>query len=447
MKNTTVAVNSDLLYPTEEGLSIPKNDTQEDLLFEKTIKRDIEYLKRLYVHLHQHPELSYFEKETSKRMAAELTKLGFEVTKNIGGYGVVGVLKNGAGPTILIRTDMDALPVKEETGRSFASTVKAVNEAGQEVGVMHACGHDIHMTVWTGAARLLTQLKDQWSGTLVFVAQPAEEQGYGAKAMITDGLYQRFPRPDAALALHVNSELPAGTLAYTPGYTFANVELMEIIVRGVGGHGAYPHTTKNPILLAARIVEAMQSIGTNDLAASDPVVISVGTISGGTKANVVPDEVKIGLSIRSYSDETHEKIRRSINRICHGVAIAAGLEEDLYPIISPDSKFAPSTYNDPTLTGLIAAAFVQQFGKERVVQIEPAMTGEDFGQFGRTEEKIPIFLFWLGAVEHGQYASAKAAGHPLPSLHNSRFIPDTEPTIKTGVAAMATAALKLLEKR
>ncbi|MGD1895093.1 MAG: amidohydrolase [Cyclobacteriaceae bacterium] len=412
----------------------------------KCTNQDFDYLETLYLHLHQHPELSFQEKETSARMATELRSVGFEVTENVGGYGLVGVLKNGEGPTLLIRTDMDALPVKEETHKPYASTVTAKNEEGQIVPVMHACGHDMHMTVWTGTARLLVKLKNQWQGTLICVAQGAEEYGAGAQAMLRDGLYRRFPVPDCALALHVNSELPVGTIGYTPRHTFAAVELMEITVHGKGGHGAYPHTTKNSILLATRIVEALQSLTSTELSPMEPAVIAVGTIHGGTKANVIPDEVKIGLAIRFYSDEVHIAIRRRIQQICHGLARAAGLTEEQYPIISINNPYAPATYNDPTLTKTIVASFTQTFGKDNVRKIQPTMTGEDFGQFGYTQEKVPLFLYWLGAVAQEQYEAACKDKYSLPSLHNCRFIPDYPDTLKTGVVAMTTAALKIFRE-
>ena len=410
----------------------------------KAIDIDFLYLDKLYCHLHQHPELSFHELKTSERMATELRCIGMPVTEKVGGYGVVGVLKNGPGPTLLLRTDMDALPVTEQTGKPYASTVTMEHENGQKVGVMHACGHDMHMTVWTGTARLLAQLMDDWKGTLVFVAQPAEEHGAGAKAMLDDGLYERFPLPDYALALHVNAELPAGVLAYTPEYTFATVEILDIIVYGKGGHAAFPHTTIDPILLAARIVEALQTIRSTDLAPQEAAIITVGAIHAGTKANVVPDEVKLSLCIRSYTDKTHQVLRQSIQRICNGLAAAAGLSTDQYPQIIDRNEYAPSTYNDPSLCKEITEAHIQVFGKEQVWCIKPSMAGEDFAQYGRTKEEIPSFLYWLGAVEKGKYKAAMATGEPLPSLHNSKFIPDKEPTIKTGVLAMTSAVLRLL---
>lgn len=422
--------------------AILENASLKTILEQRTAQ-DLFYLQTLYCDLHQHPELSLQEEKTSARMAGELRRAGYEVSEKIGGNGVVGVLKNGRGPTILVRTDMDALPVTEETGKPYASQVTAELGAGQKVGVMHACGHDMHMTVWVGTARLLASNRDQWRGTLVFVGQPAEELGIGARTMIEAGLFRDFPRPDSALALHVHSSLPAGTVAYTPEFTFANVELMEITVHGKGGHGAYPQTTQDPVLLASRIVVALQSITTTELSPLEPAVISVGYIQGGTKANVVPDEVKLGLTVRSYSDETHRTILRKIKDVCEGLARVSGLAPDQYPTIA-STNAVPSTYNDPELTARIAEAFESTLGTRRVRRIKPAMTGEDFAYYGRSKEKIPIFLFWLGAVDPAVYAEAVKNGRQLPSLHNCKFAPKPKPTIKTGVTAMTTAVMELL---
>ncbi|MEQ8703101.1 MAG: amidohydrolase [Phaeodactylibacter sp.] len=409
------------------------------------VQEDYPYLQDLYQHYHLHPELSFHEKETSGRMASELQQLGFEVTEKVGGYGVVGVLRNGEGPTVLVRADMDALPIVEDTGLPYASTVTTKDDAGNEVGVMHACGHDVHMTVWTGAARQLAERKDQWSGTLVFIGQPAEERGGGAKAMLADGLYERFPKPDYAIALHVNAGMEAGKVGCRSGYSLANVDMMDITVYGQGGHGAYPHTTKDPVLLASRIVVALQTVVSRELSPLEPAVVTVGSIHGGTKGNVIPNEVGLELTLRSYTDEVRAAIIEKINRICKGVALSAGLEESQYPKVELRDEFTPATYNDPELANRVQQVFVKALGKDRTLDVEPVMGGEDFGRYGRTEEEVPIFMFWLGTVAKEQMAAAERGQLQLPSLHNSGFAPDPEPTITTGVVAMTAAVLNLLQ--
>lgn len=406
--------------------------------------QDYAYLDGLYKHLHTHPELSFHETETARRMAAELQQAGFEVTEGVGGNGVVGVLKNGEGPTVLVRADMDALPITEQTGKTYASTVTTVDGQGNTVGVMHACGHDVHMSVWVGAARRLAALKGQWKGTLLFIGQPAEERSGGAKAMLADGLYKRFPLPDYALALHVSPSLPAGQTGLHAGYSLANVDMMDITVFGMGGHGAYPHTAKDPIVLAARIVLALQTIVSREISPLEPAVVTVGSIHGGSKGNIIPDEVKLELTMRSYSDKVRQAIIDKIERICRGEAMAAGLPENRYPTFKLRDEYTPSVYNDPALTARLEQVFTQMFGKEQVVEASPSMAGEDFARYGRTEHKIPICLFWLGAVDPVLYEAVQRGEASLPALHSAQFAPLPEPTIKTGVQAMTAAVLSLL---
>ncbi len=408
------------------------------------ITKDLPYLSNLYQHYHSHPELSFQEEKTSKTMAEELRTIGFEVTENIGGFGVVGVYKNGEGPTILVRADMDALPIKEETGLPFASSVETTKEDGSTIPVMHACGHDIHMTVWAGTARLLINNTDQWRGTLVFLGQPAEERAGGAKAMLADGLYERFPVPDYALAIHVSSSLKAGTVGYTPKYAMANVDMVDITVFGKGGHGAYPHTTKDPVVLAARIINALQTIVSREISPLEPAVVSVGSIHGGTKGNVIPNEVMLELTLRSYSDEVRNALIEKIERICKGVAFSAGLSEELFPKVFVRDEHAPSLFNDEQLADKLGKVFIRCLGKENVEVLPPTMVGEDFGQFGRTNEKVPIFLFWLGSVHEDRFEAAQNGELELPSLHSSTYYPDYENTIKTGVLCMGSAVMELL---
>ncbi|MBK8491864.1 MAG: amidohydrolase [Saprospirales bacterium] len=409
------------------------------------IASDYPYLHDLYIHCHTHPELSFYEFNTSQRMAEELRHAGYEVTEKVGGNGVVGVLKNGEGPTILIRADMDALPIAEETGLPYASTVTATDESGKTVGVMHACGHDIHMTVWTGTARAMASMRDQWSGTLVFIGQPAEERSGGSKEMLKDGLYERFPHPDYGLALHVNSNLPAGTVGLCPGYAMANVDMVDITVHGKGGHGALPHQTLDPVVLSARIILALQTIVSRELPPSEPGVLTVGSIHGGSKGNVIPDEVKMELTLRSYTDEVRNAMIEKLTRICNGEAMAAGLPEAMYPTIKVRDEYTPALYNDPDLTKIVGKAFSSAVGNENVVDVPPNMVGEDFGRFGRTEPRVPILQYWLGSVDPQKVETAKASGTGLPSLHSSKYIPLPEPTIKTGVLTMSAALLELLK--
>lgn len=413
------------------------------------VAAEVPSLLALYQDLHLHPELSLMEERTAGIVAKELRAAGLEVTEKFGGgFGVVGIYKNGPGPTILIRADLDGLPVTEETGLPYASKVRTKNLAGQEVGAMHACGHDIHMTCFIGAARTLVALKDRWTGTLVFVGQPAEETGVGARVMLTAGLYRQFPKPDVALALHDSATLPAGTIGTIEGFAMANVDSVDITVRGIGGHGAYPHATKDPVVLAARIVLALQTIVSRENRPVDPVVITVGSIHGGTKHNIIPDEVKLQLTVRSYADDVRTRTLEAIRRVCRGEAITAGLPEERFPIVKvSEAEYTPATYNDPALTRRLRETFVTWLGAENVKSIDAEMGGEDFGRFGRTVEKVPICLFRVGAVAPEAVAASARTGAPLPSLHSSKFAPVPEPTIKTGITAMTAAALTLLGPR
>jgi len=409
---------------------------------------DYPSLLALYSELHAHPELSLMEEKTAAKLAAELRAVGFEVTEKFGGHGIVGVLKNGPGPTLLVRADLDGLPLLEETGVPCASKTRVTDLTGKEVPTMHACGHDLHMTIFTGTARQLAAHRDRWSGTLVFVGQPAEERGIGARAMLKAGLYQKFPKPDFALAVHDSATLPAGTIGILEGFNWANVDTAEITVRGAGGHGAYPHATKDPIVLAARIVTTLQTIVSRETRPLDPAVVTVGSIHGGTKSNIIPDEVKLSLTLRSYSETVRRHTIEAVKRICRGEAIAAGLAEDRMPIVEIlEGEFTPASYNDPALTRRVRNVLTPWLGAERVVGIDPEMGGEDFGQFGRTAEKVPICMFRVGAVDPVKFAESQRSGAPLPSLHSSKFAPLPEPAIKTGVTALTAAALDLLAKK
>ncbi len=404
-------------------------------------------LLELYQHWHRHPELSFHEALTAKRLAAELRALDIAVTEGVGGHGLVGVLRNGDGPTVMLRADMDALPVAEQTGLPYASTAETTDEQGNTVPLMHACGHDVHMTVLVGSARQLVAQRARWSGTVVFVGQPAEERGAGARAMLADGLFERFPRPDFNVAMHVNANQPAGRLGYTPGYALASVDSVDIRVFGVGGHGAYPHMTRDPIVLAAQIVTGLQTLVSRTIAPIAPGVVTVGSIHGGTKHNVIPDMVHLQLTVRAYANETRQLLIEGIRRIAHGQALAMGIPESRLPEVILQDESTPSTYNDPALLQRLLPAWRESLGRAEVVELPPVMGGEDFSHYGRTEPPIPSVLFWMGAVAHEQYAASVSAGESLPSLHSPRFAPDPVPTIDAGVQAMSSAALALLNKR
>jgi hippurate hydrolase len=422
---------------------------QEDNLksaVQTRLDREWPELFELYKHFHANPELSFQEEKTAARVAGELSRAGYIVTPGVGGHGVVAVLRNGEGPTLLIRGDMDALPVKEQTGLPYASTARAVEQTGQEVDVMHACGHDVHMTCLIGTARLLAQLTNHWRGTVLLIGQPAEERGSGARAMLNDGLYRRFPLPNYAIALHVWSEYAAGTVGFCPGYAMANVDSVDITLRGVGGHGAYPHMAKDPIVLAAQTILALQTIVSRETKPGEPAVVTVGSIHGGAKHNIIPDEVTLQLTLRSYSDEVRLQTIAAIRRIVNGLATAAGMPPDRMPEIKLKDEFTPALYNDPALTARVVGVFKQWLGEGNVIERKPVMGGEDFSQYGRTEHKIPVFMFGVGAVSPESFKEAMKSGRAFPSVHSPFFAPDPEPTIKTGVTAMTAAALELLGK-
>ena len=410
---------------------------------EAGIAEDYPRLDALYQHLHAHPEISFQEEKTGQRIAVELRDAGFEVTDKVGGHGVVGVLRNGDGPVVLVRTDLDALPILEETGLPFASKARTKDDKGKEVDVMHACGHDVHMTVFSGVARLLARRKSDWHGTLLFIGQPAEERGSGARKMLAAGLYTRFPKPTVGVALHVSATLPAGTVGFTEGYALANVDSVDVTFRGVGGHGAFPHTTKDPIVLAAQAILAFQTIVSRETEPGNAAVVTVGSIHGGTKHNVIPDDVNLQITVRSYTDEVRKNAVESIRRISRGLAIAAGVPEDRQPLVTVSDEFTPALYNDPSLTGRVRSVLESTLGKEQVRQVKPVMGGEDFSEFGRTPDKVPVCMFWLGAVDPARVRESEMEKKPLPSLHSSRFHPLREPTIRTGVLAMTSVILEL----
>jgi amidohydrolase len=420
---------------------IAKDKAEPAADIQQRIAREYASLEKLYKQLHANPELSYQEEQTAARMAGELKKAGFDVTTKVGGHGVVGVFKNGPGPTIMVRCDMDGLPITEATGLAYASKVRTRDKDGNEVGVMHACGHDMHMTCWVGTARLLTDMKDQWSGTLVFIAQPAEESGGGARRMISDGLFKRFPRPDYCLGLHCMPG-PVGTISYSEGVLLANVDTVDITVRGKGGHGAAPHTTVDPLVLAARLVLDLQTLVSREISPTDPAVVTVGSIHGGTKHNIIPAEVKLQVTVRSLKDEVRKHLLDGIARICKTAAEGARAPQPIIRVALDD--FTPAVYNDAALARKTAAHFKKILGDENVRLTGPIMGGEDFSRYGR--EGIPIFFYFIGTIDQARFAKAKQGGTPLAAMHSDSYYPAIDGSIKTGVLAMSAAVLNLAGK-
>lgn len=411
------------------------------------VKADMPQLMTIYRDFHSHPELSMQEVRSPSILAAEARKLGFQVTEHVGKTGVVAVMKNGPGPVLLIRADMDALPVREQTGLQFASTATGKLPDGTVTPVMHACGHDTHMTTWIGTARRLAAMKDQWSGTLVMIAQPGEEVGMGAKAMLDDGLFTRFPKPDTMIAFHDSASLPAGVIGVTDGYALANVDSVKIDVKGVGGHGAYPQNTKDPIVLASRIVTALQTLVSRENDPSQPAVVTVGMFHAGTKQNIIPDDAKLELTVRSYTPETRKLLLDGIKRIARGEAIAAGMPEDRMPVVEvSDDMYTPSTFNTETLSTHLLSLFQQHFGKDRAVASKAVMGGEDFSRFWLADKTKQSTIFWVGGVPKAKWDAAGGNVEKLPSLHSPFWAPDAEAVISTATEAMTIAALDVLKK-
>ena len=413
----------------------------------------MDWLLSTYKQLHAAPELSHHEEKTADFFAAELRKLGYTVTDHIGkyerpewtGYGVVGILKNGTGPTVLIRTELDALPVDEKTNLPYASKVKTKNDAGTEVSVMHACGHDIHMTSMLGTARILAQRKSEWHGTLLILGQPAEETIDGARAVLRGGLYENFPKPDYAIALHDHAELEAGKVGYVPGYAMASSTAVDIKIRGLGGHGSKPEATKDPVVVASQVVMALQTIVSRENSPFDPAVVTVGSIHGGTRYNIIPDEVNLQLTVRTYKEEVRKRVLASIERITRGIATAAGIPEDRAPIVKvSETEVTAATYNEPQLMERLVGAFKKALGPENVVRASPMMASEDFGYLS-LDQKIPSAIFWVGAVDPIKVKESQERGTALPSLHSAIFAPVPEPTLRTGVKAMTAAVLELMK--
>ena len=397
-------------------------------------------IESLYIDLHRNPELAFNEKQTAAKLAARVKALGYDVTTGVGGTGIVAILRNGPGPTVMLRTELDALPVAEKTGLPFASIVTVKNAAGETIPVMHACGHDIHMSAWAGTARLMAEHKQQWHGTLILIGQPAEEGGGGALAMLKDGLFTRFPKPDFALSLHDDDTMPAGQIGYHAGAFRAMADGVTITIYGRGGHAAMPHNTVDPVVLAARIVLALQTIVSRENNPVEPVVITTGSIHGGTQANIIPDEVKIQLSVRTYAQESRKRILAAIRRNAEGEAMAAGAPKP--PLIETRGGSETAVvYNDPALTARLARALKKQMGDDSAIEMPAKMTSEDFAQYGLAG--VPSALLHIGAVAPAKLAEARRTGIPVPAPHSPEWAPDREPTLKAGIRAETTELLEL----
>jgi amidohydrolase len=420
---------------------------------DRAVDQSLPALLEQYKDIHAHPELSHHEERTAALLAGELRKSGYTVTEHVGKYpdgtqafGVVGILENGPGPRLLIRTELDALPIIEETGLSYASHVKTRNAAGQDIGVMHACGHDIHIASMMGTAQALAANRKKWHGTVMIIGQPSEETVDGARAMLADGLYERFGTPTLAIALHDTNALAAGTVGITSGPALAGATSVDVILRGVGGHGAFPQDSKDPVVMAGEFIVQLQTIVSRQENPRDPAVVTIGDIHGGAKRNVIPYEVKMELSTRSFNDKANQIIIDGIRRTAAGVALAAGVPKDREPIVNIlDSESVPATYNDPKLTVRVKSALIAALGEPNVIDTEPVMASEDFGLLGLSDHKIPTVMFWLGAMDPAKLDAARKEGTALPGPHTSRFEPLPEPTLRTGVKAMTSAAMALLQ--
>ena len=436
-----IANGFSLVFYLLAGAMPPASGAETKNALSEWLQAETPQLSQTYKSLHEAPELSHEEEKTAAKMAERLREFGFTVTEKVGGHGVVGVLKNGAGPTLMLRADMDALPVVEETALPYASKVTVRDARGATVGVMHACGHDMHMTMLLGTLQYLATHRDQWQGTLVPIFQPAEEKGAGADAMLADGLLRRFPRPDFALALHVAADRPTGVVAWRAGYAMANVDSVDIVIKGKGGHGAYPHTTIDPIMIAAKLVLDLQTIVSREVKPIEPVVITVGAIHGGSKHNVISDDCTLQLTVRSYKPEVRQQILDAIARKANAAAASAGAANPEITV----SDGTPALSNDANLAERLKPVVERALGAGSVEESEPSMGGEDFGAYGRAG--VPILMIAVGAVDQARLDKYAEEGGSPPSLHSPRFYPDVDGTLATGVQTLTTAALDLLAKK
>ena len=416
------------------------------------VNAEVPALVDTYKDLHAHPELSHFEARTSGILAKALREAGYTVTERVGrypegsqAYGVVGVMKNGPGPILLIRADMDALPIVEETGVPYASHVTVHNKGGQEVGVMHACGHDVHTTVLIGTARALAGMRSQWHGTLILIGQPSEETIDGAKAMLADHLYERFGRPDRIIGLHDTNRLPAGKVGFVPGPAMASSTSIDVVIHGTGGHGATPQLGRDPISLAALYITEIQTIVSREEDPQDPTVVTVGDIHGGTKRNIIPNEVKLELTTRAFTDKSRQVVIDGLRSMAAGLTTSANLPPDKAAVVTVlEDESTPVMFNDPAQMALVQPALVKTLGADNVVEQTKVMGSEDVGVFG-LDRKIPVTYLWLGAMDPARFAAAEAAGKELPGPHTSRFEPLPEPTLRTGVETLTATAISLMK--
>ena len=441
MNKLAVLVVANILFGGAAALPVSgqaATETSPDL--QAWAQQNVSELVTLYRYLHRHPELSFHEKQTAALLAQMWESLGAMVSTNVGGHGIVGLLKNGDGPTVMLRCDLDGLPVVEQTNLVYASKVRVKNDKGVEVGVMHACGHDFHMTTVTGTAQYLSAHRDLWQGTVLLVGQPAEERGAGAKAMLEDGLFTRFPKPDFAVAIHIDAALASNQVGYRGGYALANVDSVDITVRGRGGHGAFPHATIDPIVQAAQLILSLQTIVSREIKPVEPAVVTVGSIHGGTKHNIIGNECHLQLTVRSYSAAVRDQIHAAIRRKALAVAQGAGAPEPTVEI----SEGTPSLWNDEELAARLAPVFRRVVGADKVIESEMSMGGEDFSRYGKAG--VPILMYRVGAVNENRLARYAQLGQQPPSLHSPLFYPDVEEALMTGIATMSAVTLELLAK-
>jgi len=408
--------------------------------FDTQLAADFPKLEAFYRDLHANPELGFAEHKTAAKLAERAKALGFEVTTGVGGTGVVAILKNGPGPTVMLRTEMDALPVLEKTGLPFASKVTTKNAAGDTVPVAHACGHDLHMAAWYGTAKLMAENRKAWSGTLMLIGQPSEEALTGAAAMLKDGLFTRFPKPDYALSMHDDASMASGTVMWHAGPFRASADTVTITMFGQGGHGAVPHETRDPVVMAARLVMALQTLISRENNPLDPVVITVGSIQGGTQANIVPDQVKLALTVRTFRPEVRQRVLASIAREAKGEALAAGAPKE--PLVEVKTG-TDSVVNDPQLVARAVKAVEQAVGPDFVKEMPAKMTSEDFAMYGQ-QPGVKALLLHVGAVDAGRLEAAKKAGKPLPGTHSPQWAPDLKPTLTNTIKAETAILLDLM---
>ena len=432
MAITVLVITSSILAQVSSGTSVFPSSQQVNAIYPE--------IEKLYIDLHRNPELAFHEQRTAAELAERVKALGYDVTTGIGGTGIVAILKNGPGPTVMLRTELDALPIEEKTGLPFASTVKTKNAAGETVPVAHACGHDLHMSAWVGTAELMVQDRQHWHGTLMLVGQPAEEIVSGAAAMVKDGLFTRFPKPNYALSLHDEPTLPAGVIGYHPGFFRASNDFVEVTIFGRGGHGAAPQTTVDPIVIAARTILGLQTIVSRENNPMDPAVITVGSIHGGTVANIIPEQVKLLLTVRTFNPEARKRLLTAIEREAKGEAIAANAPKE--PLVEVKSG-TDAVYNEPELTRRMVAVLRTTLGPKNVVEMPAEMTSEDFSQYGLAG--VPAVLLHIGAVDAEKLEAARQSGVRLPGLHTPQWAPEREPTLKAAITAETAVLLDLFK--